>query len=160
VNKATVTINNDSYWSERDFMRISDDRYAMIYRVSVRAATGEEEHLVVRALPHSIDQAERDTARRSLRETNAKATVSFYIADREGWAQVITAPDDDFDPFNLAAVIAVIKASCGWDESPSMVIMINDAEVRVWPRFDGQHWIAQVREDANCESLSERAFLH
>lgn len=154
LNKAIVTINNDSFWSERDFIHISDDRYAMIYRVNVRAATEEEEHLVVRALPHSIGQVERDTARRSLRETNAKATVSFYIADREGWAQVITAPDEEFNLFNLAAAISVIKASCGWDESKPMVVMINGAEVRVWTRVDGQHWIAEDREDANCEDLS------
>jgi hypothetical protein len=154
MDKAIVTINNDSFWSERDFIHISDDRYAMIYRVNIRAATGDEEHLVVRAFPHSFDQAERDSARRSLRETNAKATVSFYITDREGWAQVITAPDEKFNPFNLAAAISVIKASCGWDESKPIVVMINGAEVRVWPRVDGQHWIAENREDANCEGLS------
>ena len=71
----------------------------------------------------------------------------------------MTAPDGEFNHFNLAAAISVIKASCGWDESSFMVVMINNTEVRVWPRFDGQHWIAEDREDANCEGLSERAFL-
>jgi len=84
---------------------------------------------------------------------------SFYIADRAGWAQVITAPDEEFNHFNLAAAIAVIKASCGWDESSSIVVTINNAEVRVWPRFDGQQWIAEDREETYCEGLSERTFL-
>lgn len=115
-NKAIVTITNDSSWSEQDFIRISDDRYSVIYRVNVRTATGEEEHLVIRPLPHSINQAECEAVRRNLRETNAKANISFHIADREGWAQVIAGLDKEFDTFNLAAAISVLKKSCGWDE--------------------------------------------
>ena len=159
-NIAIVKINNDSFWSEKDFIHISDDRYSLIYRVNVRTAEEEEEHLIVCPLPHSIGQAECETIRVNLRKANEKAAISFYIADREGWAQVITAPDEEFNPFNLAAAISVIKASCGWDESKPMVVMINGAEVRVWPRVDGQHWIAENRGDANCEGLSQRAFLH
>jgi hypothetical protein len=154
LNKVIVTINNHSFWSEQDFIRVIDDRYSLIYRVNVRTATGEEEHLVVCPLPHSIGQAERGAINRKLRETNAGVTISFYIADREGWAQVITAPDEEFNLFNLAAAISVFKRSCGWDESSFMVVMINSAEVHVWPRFDGQHWIAEDRESANCEGLS------
>ena len=138
LNNAVVTIINDSFWSEQDIIRISDDRDSLIYRVNVRTATGEEEHLIVSVLPHSIGQAECETVRCKLRKTNAKAAISFYIADREGWAQVITAPDEEFNTFDLAAAIAVIKASCGWDESSSIVVTINNAGVRVWPHFDGQ----------------------
>jgi hypothetical protein len=159
-NKAVVTIINDSFWSEQDIIRISDDRYSVIYRVNVRTATGEEEHLIVCALPHSIGQAECETVRGNLRKANAKAVISFYIADSAGWAQAQTAPDEEFNHFNLAAAIAVTKASCGWDESSSVVVTINNAEVRVWPRFDGQQWIAEDREETYCEGLSERAFLH
>jgi|SoiMethySBSTD1v2_1073268.scaffolds.fasta_scaffold107274_2 hypothetical protein len=154
LNKVIVTINNHSFWSEQDFIRVIDDRYSLIYRVNVRTATEEEEHLIVCPLPHSIGQAERGAINRKLRERNAGVTISFYIADREGWAQVITAPDEEFNLFNLAAAISVIKRSCGWDESSFMVVKINDAEVHVWPRFDGQHWIAEDREGANCEGLS------
>jgi hypothetical protein len=152
-NKAIVKTNSDSFWSERDIIRISDDRCAVIYRVNVLAAAGEEEHLVVYTLPHSISQAEYETVSRNLRETNLEAIISFHIADREGWAQVITTPDEDMDPFDLAAAIAVIKASCGWDESLPIVIEIDGAEIRVWPRFDGQHWVVEDRKDANCEGL-------
>jgi hypothetical protein len=154
LNKVIVTINNHSFWSEQDFICVIDDRYPLIYRVNVRTTTGEEEHLVVNPLPHSIGQAERGAINSKLRETNAGATISFFIADREGWAQVITAPDEKFNLFNLAAAISVIKKSCGWDESLPVAVKINDAEVHVWPRFDGQHWIAEDREGTNCEGLS------
>src|SRR5262245_31075980 len=157
--KAVVKIINDSFWSEQDIIRISDDRYSVIYRVNVRTATGEEEHLIVSILPHYIGQAEWETVRGNLRKANAKAVISFYIADRAGWAQALTAQDEEFNNFNLAAAIAVIKASCGWDESPSVVVMINNAEVRVWPRFDGHQWIAEYREETYCEGLSEGTFL-
>jgi len=63
------------------------------------------------------------------------------------------------ETFDLAAAIAVIKASCGWDESSSILIMINNAEVRVWPRFDGRQWIVEDREEKYCEGLSEGTFL-
>ena len=140
-NIAIVKINNDSFWSEKDFIHISDDRYSLIYRVNVRTAEEEEEHLIVCPLPHSIGQTECETVRVNLRKANAKAAISFYIADREGWAQAMTAPDEEFNHFNLAAAIAVIKASCGWDESKPMAVMINGAEIRVGPLFDGQQWV-------------------
>jgi hypothetical protein len=152
MSKAIVSIPN--FWPERDIIRISDDRYPVIYRVNVRTATEEEEHLIVCTLPHSIGQAECETVRGNLRRTNARAAISFIIADHEGWAQVMAAPEEEFNTFNLAAAISVIKRSCGWDESAFMVVTINSAEVRVWPRFDGQHWIAEDREGANCEGLS------
>src|SRR5262245_56100253 len=106
-HKAIVTIANDSFWSERDIIRINDDRYALIYRINVRTATGEDKHLVVGAQSHSIDQAEFETVRGDLRKTNARAIISFYIANREGWAQVKTMPGEEFNPFNLAAAISV-----------------------------------------------------
>src|SRR5215470_809839 len=124
LNKAVVKIINDSFWSEQDIIRISDDRYSVIYRVNVRTATGEEEHLIVSVLPHSIGQAECETVRGNLRKANAKAVISFYIADRIGWARVITAPDEEFNPFNLAAAIAVTKASCGWEGSSTIAVKI------------------------------------
>src|SRR5215475_5174323 len=149
---AIVSILN--FWPERDIIQISDDRYSLIYKAFVRTAAGEEEHLIVCTLPHSIGKAECEAVRDNVRKTNAKAAISFYIADRAGWAQAITAPDEEFNTFNLAAAIAVIKASCGWDGSSSVVVMINNAEVRVWPRFDGQQWIAEDREETFCEGLS------
>jgi len=157
MSKAIVSIPN--FRPERDIIHISDDRYSLIYKAIVRTAAGEEEHLIVCTLPHSIGQAECETVRGNLRKANAKAVISFYIADSAGWAQALTARDEGFNPFNLAAAIAVIKASCGWDESSSIVVMINNAEVRVRPRFDGQQWIAEDREEANYEGLSERTFL-
>jgi len=69
------------------------------------------------------------------------------IFRRTGLAQAPTAQDEEFNNFNLAAAIAVNKASCGWDESASIVVMINKAEVRVWPRFDDQQWIAEDSEE-------------
>jgi hypothetical protein len=147
-DKAIVTITNDSLWSERDIIHIGDARYVVIYRVNVRTATGEEEHLIVCTLPHSIGQAERGAINRNLRETNSMATISFIIADREGWAQAITPPDEEANLFNLAAAISVIKKSCGWDDSLPILVEINGAEVHVWPRFNGQHWIVEDREEA------------
>ena len=153
MNKAIVTIADNPFWPKGDFIHIGDDRYSLFYRVNVRTAE-EEEHLIVHPFPHSISQAECETVCRNFRETNARAIISFIIADREGWSQVITAPDEEFDPFNLAAAISVIKASCGWDESKPIMVMINGAEVRVWPRVDAGQWVAVDREETSCEGIS------
>lgn len=158
-NKAIVTIIMESSLSERDFVHISDDRYSMIYRANVRTAAGEEEHLIIQSFPHSISQAERESVNHNLRKTNAKANISFIVADREGWTQVIAGLDKEFDAFNLAAANSVIKASCGWDESRPIVVMINGVDVQVWPRVEGEHWVAEAWEDTNCEGSSERTFL-
>jgi hypothetical protein len=155
LNKAIATIADNPFWpTGEDFIHIGDDRYSLFYRVNVRTAEEEEEHLIVHPFPHSISQAECETVCCNLRETNARAIISFIIADREGWSQVITAPDEKFDPFNLAAAIAVIKASWGWDESRPIVVIINGAEVRVWPRVDARQWVAVDREETSCEGLS------
>ena len=157
MSKAIVSIAD--FRPERDIIYISDDRYSLIYKAIVQTAAGEEEHLIVCTLPYSISQAECETVRGNLRKASANAVISFYIADRAGWAQAQTAPDEEFNTFNLAAAIAVIKTSCGWDESSSLMVMINNAEVRVWFHFDGHHWIVEDREETNCEGLSERTFL-
>jgi|SRR5262245_11336485 len=152
MSKAIVSIPN--FRPEQDIIHICDDRYSLIYKAIVRTAAGEEEHLIVCTLPHSIGQEERDAINRNLRETNAGATISFHVADRDGWAQVITGPDEELNHFNLAAAIAVIKRSCRWDESLPIVVGINGAEIRLWPRFDGQHWVVEDRKETNCEGLS------
>jgi hypothetical protein len=154
MNKAIVTIADNLFWPQGDLIHIRDDQYAVIYRVSVRTALAEEKYLIVNPQQHSIGKAQREAINRNLRETNARATISFRVDDREGWAQVITAPDEKFDPFNLAAAIAVIKASWGWDESRPIVVMITGAEVRVWPRVEGGQWVAVDRGETGCEGLS------
>jgi hypothetical protein len=154
LNKAIVTIADNTFWPKGDFIHIGDDRYSLINRVNVRTAEEEEEHLIVNQFPHSISQAECETVCRIFRETNARAIISFIIAEREGWAQVITAPDEEFNPFNLAAAIAILKASWGWDESRPIVVMINGAEVRIWPDAEAGKWVAVDREETGCEGLS------
>jgi hypothetical protein len=154
LNKAVVTIPDNPFWpTGEDFIHIGDDRYSLFYRVNVRTAEEEEEHLIVNQFPHSISQAECETVCRIFRETTARAIISFIIAEREGWAQVITAPGEEFNPFNLAAAIAVLKASWGWDESKPIVVMINGAEVRIWPRVHERQWAAEDREETGCEGL-------
>src|SRR5262245_26842753 len=104
MSKAIVSIPN--FLPERDIIIISIDRYSLFYKVIVRTAAEEEEHLIVCTLTHSIGQAECETVRSNLRKANAKAVISFYIADSAGWAQALTARDEGFNPFNLAAAIA------------------------------------------------------
>lgn len=142
MNRVIVTIKNDVFWQEQDVIRISDDRDLVLFRVSVQTEISAEDHVVANALSFPISPEECEAVTHRLRVAGIEASISFHVADREGWAQAISGLDRGFEAFNVAAAIGVIKAKCGWDESPSMIVKINNTEVSVWPRFDGQAWSA------------------
>ncbi len=79
---------------------------------------------------------------RKLKASNPAAMVSFVVKDSEGYSAVVSEDKVSLNSFPIAASIAVIKASWGWDESDAIIVRVNDAEFRIHARYDGDNWIA------------------
>jgi hypothetical protein len=99
-------------------------------------------HFVVCA-SSPLNQGQRDSVAARLRLGGGSVACDFIIHDTEGEATVVTdTPEDEVSAFEVAAAVAVVKASCGWDESKLIIVWVNNNKVPVVAQFDGKEWIA------------------
>jgi len=68
--------------------------------------------------------------------------VSIVVKETQGFARVRSEDGSSQNGFHVAASVAVMKASWVWDESRPIVVHLDDDEFDIYPRFDGQAWIA------------------
>jgi hypothetical protein len=68
--------------------------------------------------------------------------VFAIIEQAEGFAVVRSEDPRTENAFHVAASVAVIKASWGWDEAKPIVIRVDEKELKIYPSFDGRAWIA------------------
>jgi hypothetical protein len=139
--KALVKITNEFPPGARDFVTLDDARRLQTFRVKVSSGATEEEHLIINVTDESLDPAAFESIIHGLRAVNPDAQISFYRTELEGRTEVSAGPNEEFSPFSIAAAVAVVKASCGWDESEFMVIKVHDVEINLSLRFDGQRWV-------------------
>ena len=142
MNRAVVTIKNETFWTEGDIVCVRKNCFGVLFRVGVLQEGEEGQHVIVDTSTFEISLEECYNLNRELREKGVETTISFEIGDSKGQAKVIAGLDRSFDPFSVAAAVAVVKASCGWDESPRMTIHINGAEIAILPRFEDGKWFA------------------
>ena len=147
MKKALVKITNEFPPEARDFVTLDDARRLQIFRVIVGSGATEEEHLIINVADEALDPAAFESIIHSLRAANPDAQISCYQTELEGRAEVIAGPDHEFSPFSIAAAVAVVEASCGWDKSESMVIKVNDVEIKLSPRFDGGGWVVTGQKE-------------
>lgn len=104
----------------------------------------DEQYLVVCAHYPALDWSTREAIASYLLNRMPGAFVSFIVADTEGRAEVITTQECILtSPFRVAAAVAIVKASCGWDESNPVVVNVNETEESIHLDFDGLAWTAQ-----------------
>lgn len=77
---------------------------------------------------------------RRLKGSRPKTIVSIVTHNADGMCDCAT--DTCANPFSVAAALAVIKHSWGWDEITPMLIRVNGIELRVNARYDGNVWRA------------------
>jgi|SRR5215218_2204760 len=94
-----------------------------------------------------LDQARRESVTSQLRAGGASAACDFIVHDVEGDATVITeVGEDGAAAYEAAAAVAVVKASCGWDESNPITVRVNDTALSVVAQYDDGQWAASVLE--------------
>jgi hypothetical protein len=94
-----------------------------------------------------LDQSRRESVISQLRAGGASAACDFIVHDVEGEVTIITeVGEDGAAAYEAAAAVAVVKASCGWDESNPINVRVNDTALSVVARHDGDQWTANVLE--------------
>jgi hypothetical protein len=94
-----------------------------------------------------LDQSRRESVMPQLRAGDAGAACDFIVHDAEGEATVIAeVSEDGVAAYDAAAAVAVVKASCGWDESNPITVRVNDTALSVVAQYDGCQWTASVSE--------------
>jgi hypothetical protein len=90
-----------------------------------------------------------DNISRNLRSHFQDADLYFTIIDKEGEAEVYApAEQGRLDRFWVAAAVAVIKASWGWDEVNPMLITVSGEPVRVKLAVVDRSWTASMANAA------------
>jgi hypothetical protein len=99
-------------------------------------------HFVICAYSPLLNQEECESVASHLRLGDACAVCDFIIYDTEGGSTVVADVDDKASACEAAAAVAVVKASCGWDENNPIMVRVNEIEVLVVSQFEGNEWIA------------------
>jgi len=140
MSKAIVTIPNKPSDNPYGFIPTGTDQWVQVIQVSVCTVDGEEEFLIANTYPNPFSQTLSKTLMEGVSKSKTHQAIGFLVADGEGWVHIKTE-DGEYNSFALAAAAAVYKASLGWDESSSIIVRVNEAELSLLPRFDGNHWI-------------------
>ena len=75
-----------------------------------------------------------------MKRSHPHAIVSIVTHNADGICDCST--DTHANLFSVAAALAVVKRSWGWDEITPMLVRVNGIELRVHARYDGNAWIA------------------
>jgi len=94
-----------------------------------------------------LDQSRRESVTSQLRAGGAGAACDFIVHDVEGEVTVIAeVGEDGAAAYDAAAAVAVVKASCGWDESNPITVRVNETALSVVAQSDDGQWTASVSE--------------
>jgi hypothetical protein len=93
-----------------------------------------------------LDQSRRESVMSQLRAEGAGAACDFIVHNVEGEATVIAEVGEDRAAYDAAAAVAVVKASCGWDESNPITVRVNETALSVVAQSVSGQWTASVSE--------------
>jgi hypothetical protein len=110
-----------------------------------RATVGEEDaaqHIVLFLPAPFADPLTLDSLTPALSREPAGTVGALLRASAEGRATVEVLGEHSSCARQVAAVAAVMRASWGWDESPTIVVTVNGTPLDVAPRCIGDRWTA------------------
>lgn len=140
LDTADVGLERPAVGSDSQFIQ-----FAYVRAVSSRELI--EDHAVVNAHHPALPEPVRRAIDSHLKRAWNHVKVSFNVKDDEGKATVLTrmqkkSPSD----WIIAAAVAVVKKSWGWDEGDPIIVNVNGTDVPVRVEYDGQSHIATVVE--------------
>jgi hypothetical protein len=101
-----------------------------------------EEHITVWLSDEADESADKfEALKQSLKDAHRDAIVSIITNDFPGSCTCLSSPGVTGSAFSVAAAIAVIKMSWGWDESESIYVRVDSVEINVRARYGGNHWV-------------------
>jgi hypothetical protein len=73
--------------------------------------------------------------------------------------RVAVAPTSTVEARGAAArAAAVVQASWAWDESPEIVVSVDEETIVVSPRYDAEGWFADAKPEGRDSGATRRPF--
>ncbi|HKP45450.1 MAG TPA: hypothetical protein VJT50_02550 [Pyrinomonadaceae bacterium] len=93
-------------------------------------------------------------ASQALKDWRPTAIVSVVSNDADGFCDCSTGTDAN--PFSVAAALAVVKRSWGWDETDPIVVRVNGNAVPVHAHYSGNIWAVTTLSLTDGEQIVGR----
>jgi len=101
----------------------------------------EQEHVIVNPYPVKPDRAKCLAIAEEIQLAYPSAIISVLLDDSLGFAAVFASSDTAESAASIAAAVAGVKATGGWDESSTFEIWVNDQVVSLQAvTIDGDAW--------------------
>src|SRR6266496_3943556 len=122
--------------------QVSPENAVQVSRSLVQTSDGERSEQVLVWSDSGITDAVGEKLVADL-EAEIPRCVSTVDEEVEGFAVVRSEDGSTLNAFDVAASVAVIKASWGWDEEMPIVVRVNEDKFEIYASFDGSDWIAR-----------------
>jgi hypothetical protein len=130
-----------------DFLLVASGRYVQVCRARVLTADFAKHLLLVFAYTDETSDITLESVAVALSNEAPKTEVVLVTESKEGRAAAIIDSGGEDQISHVAGAVAVMQVSWGWDESPIIIVRVNDTVQYVSPRYDGRHWNAFVSCD-------------
>jgi hypothetical protein len=145
---ATVELARVGPLSAEDFVAYGSGARLQMCRATVHTAQGEHRIALVLLLP----EHESPLVRPSIEElvsVESAGTIPALVAGGSCEQSLVTIglEHEEHAPL-VAAAVAVMRASWGWEETTPMRIRVNDRPMVVAPRYAGTTWETTIEADS------------
>lgn len=142
MNKATVQLSDAGSHGRPEVVAHPSGQLLQICHATVRWADGNAGVALFLSAGTEAASLTPDSLA-TLMVGEPAGTIAVLVRDSsEGRATVELNSEDEPRALPVASAVAVMQASWGWDESPTIVVAVNGVSISVSPRFTGDRWTA------------------
>jgi hypothetical protein len=140
MSTANVTITSEPLGQFLSVGPTSEESVQFARAVVQIEGDAASEHSSIVASGSSLPHERHQGVLSMLANENPQSVIALIVREFEGSATVLSEPEG-YEPFQVAAAVAVFKASWGWEEASPLLVNINGTEIAVRARFNGETWV-------------------
>jgi hypothetical protein len=146
MNTATVQLKRTGPLTTEDFVAFASGARLQVCRAIVQSA-GISHRVTLLLLPSAEADAPGSGPPGQPAADEPTGTITALVAQTEQAQSTVTI-DSAHEKFasSVAAAVAVMRASWGWEETPQMCIHVNGTRIVVEPRYSGTTWEATIAD--------------
>jgi hypothetical protein len=131
-----------------DFIAYANGTRHQVCRATVRSARDAQRILLI-LLSQEGESSQPLASLTELAASEPPGAISAFVAHGLEDRSIVTVdPVHVAHSSQIAAAVAVMRASWAWDQSPAMRISVNGRRFAVVPRYSGTTWEATITPDA------------
>ena len=148
MSTATVDLARMGPLGADDFVACANGTRLQVCRATVQSAQGAQRITLI-LLPSDDNSSPMFASYREVAAEEPPGTIPALVTHGLEEQSTVTI-DPVHEPYAcpIAAAVAVMRASWGWDESPSMRINVNGRRIAVVPHYSGAAWQTTITADA------------